>query len=558
MRKALVLAAILLATPVEEVRAGEIEADRTLSAGLVAPQRLATNAAGELIVVDSEGLVVLGLYNGEVISRLPYEGLGSVALDAAGRLLVGGRFGARLIDRDGALLRELVPSAGPLPATDVAVAVLAQRYLVLYGDAARVEVYDAAAGAFLFGFGTSGSGPGELLTPLALATSPAGEILVADSGHGRVQVYGADGSFRRSFGRLDSAPGGFHQIQGLAVSGDGLIYAADAFYSRVQVFEADGTLREVVGGYGDALGELRTPVGVALSDVHGRLAVASLASGTVQVFRLPAAATGPSATFDRQSLDFGDQLAGTESVAQSLLLANPGDVELHLWQTVLGGEFALVADGCGARLAPGGSCWFEVVFAPKVAGPARGWLTLADSAPGSPHRVALTGRGTLVPADVEPPRVVAVASVAAGGGILSQDETTDVEIRELLVSFSEAMIPSQSFRLLAAGGDGAFATTGCMDPAAGDDLAVSLDAVLYDETAANATLHINGGEGLDVGGYQLTVCATATDLAGNALDGDGDGIPGDDFILRFKVLEAAIFTDGFETGDARSWSARIP
>lgn len=539
----LLTAAILLALLAGGARAGEIEADRALSTGLVAPQRLVIGAEGELFVVDSGSLVVLGLYNGEVISRLPYDGLGSIALADGGRLLVGGRFGARLIERDGTLRHELRPSGGPLPATDVAVDALGQRHLVLYRDAARVEVHDAASGAFLFGFAAPGSGSGELLTPLALAVSPSGEILVADSGHGRIQVYGGDGSFRRSFGQLDSGPSGFHQVQGLTVSDDGLIYASDAFYSRILVFEADGTPREVVGGYGDGLGELRTPVGVATDSAQGRLAVASLGSGSIQVFRLGAAAAGPAAAFAVASLDFGDQRAGTASSARSLVLTNTGDVELHLWRTELDGEFVLAADGCGASLGPGRFCSFHVVFAPTLAGPATGSLTLADSAPGSPHRVVLTGRGTILPADIEPPRVVVVAG------------TADAWVRELLVTFSEPMTPSPGFRLLAAGVDGAFATTGCGEPLAGDDLEVPLDAVLYDETATHVTLQW-GGDALPLGDYQLTVCATATDLAGNLLDGNGNGYPGDDFLLRFKVREAALFSDGFESGDTSSWSAR--
>jgi hypothetical protein len=47
------------------------------------------------------------------------------------------------------------------------------------------------------------------------------------------------------------------------------------------------------------------------------------------------------------------------------------------------------------------------------------------------------------------------------------------------------------------------------------------------------TARLDLGDGLEAGLYRLLVCDTITDAAGNALDGDGDTIPGGDFVLPF-------------------------
>lgn len=96
------------------------------------------------------------------------------------------------------------------------------------------------------------------------------------------------------------------------------------------------------------------------------------------------------------------------------------------------------------------------------------------------------------------------------------------------------------YQLVRASAAASPATTGCDVPAPGD-AAVAIDGVAYDAAALRITLALNGGLPLTSGAYRLIVCATsATDaaivnLGGFPLDGDGDGIPGGDFISDFVI-----------------------
>ena len=51
---------------------------------------------------------------------------------------------------------------------------------------------------------------------------------------------------------------------------------------------------------------------------------------------------------------------------------------------------------------------------------------------------------------------------------------------------------------------------------------------------------------LEVGLYRFTVSDAITDESGDALDGDGDGIPGGDWILETEVIPTGPIGGGFE------------
>ena len=70
---------------------------------------------------------------------------------------------------------------------------------------------------------------------------------------------------------------------------------------------------------------------------------------------------------------------------------------------------------------------------------------------------------------------------------------------------------------------------------------VSVDAVAYDGATGRASLSVNGGNPLPNGHYRLIVRAAGgpTDIAGNVLDGDGDGTIGGDFVRDFSLSSAA-------------------
>lgn len=80
-----------------------------------------------------------------------------------------------------------------------------------------------------------------LFGPRGIALGPNGDVLVTDTGNGRVAVYGPDGTFRREFGSKGPGPGQLDEPVGIAISSDGsLIYVADSNNGRIAVFDGKG------------------------------------------------------------------------------------------------------------------------------------------------------------------------------------------------------------------------------------------------------------------------------------------------------------------------------
>ncbi len=155
----------------------------------------------------------------------------------------------------------------------------------------------------------------------------------------------------------------------------------------------------------------------------------------------------------------------------------------------------------------------------------------------------------IVGGDTIPPKVAAVRTVArTGDGILSQNESTDVGITQLLLEFDEAMndptgdtdpgdvTNPASYGLVEAGPDGVLETVDCGVPA-GDDLTVAVTGVTYLSASTTAALRLPTPYALGEGRYRVFVCSTnpVTDLTLNPIDGNGDGIGGDPFARTFNV-----------------------
>jgi parallel beta-helix repeat protein len=92
------------------------------------------------------------------------------------------------------------------------------------------------------------------------------------------------------------------------------------------------------------------------------------------------------------SLTFPGQIVGSPGSPQTVTLTNRGAVPITIFQLAVTGDFSQ-ANTCGASVAPGASCNFQVTFTATQAGERTGTLTITDSALGSPHAVALTGTG---------------------------------------------------------------------------------------------------------------------------------------------------------------------
>lgn len=115
------------------------------------------------------------------------------------------------------------------------------RLYVLDGGNDRVQVFDAE-GKYLATRGRSGSGPGDLSRPSGMWVYPDGELLVADTGNGRIQRYGPSGEPLPAM-KLDFLPldvvGTDRRLFVLRLPPPTYVYGPDPT-PLVQVFDRDG------------------------------------------------------------------------------------------------------------------------------------------------------------------------------------------------------------------------------------------------------------------------------------------------------------------------------
>jgi hypothetical protein len=117
-------------------------------------------------------------------------------------------------------------------------------------------------------------------------------------------------------------------------------------------------------------------------DVFGLLISAQLASPGVFLL-------APCRTFPAQAVN-------TTSPPYDLDLTNSGNAPLKITSIVITGtnsaEFASTSD-CTTSLPAGQKCTIAVTFTPEAVGPQTAYVTITDSAPGSPHNMYLVGKG---------------------------------------------------------------------------------------------------------------------------------------------------------------------
>jgi DNA-binding beta-propeller fold protein YncE len=138
---------------------------------------------------------------------------------------------------------------------------------------------------------------GSMEGPEDVAFGPAGELLVADPGNDRIDVFAPDGSFLRAFGREvnsgsgdpdvcmteckagagGATDGAFESPTGVAADGAGRVYVADRLNARVSISEVDGS-------FIDAFAVAPEPFAVAL-DCRGAVYVSEARAGFARIER---------------------------------------------------------------------------------------------------------------------------------------------------------------------------------------------------------------------------------------------------------------------------------
>jgi len=128
-----------------------------------------------------------------------------------------------------------------------------------------------------------------------------------------------------------------------------------------------------------------------------RHSTAIVASQALLAFAISISAVSQTAKLSTSSLSFGNQMLGTTSAVQSLIVTNTGSVTLTFSAIgVFGverGDWAPLSRNCNGHLLAGQSCTVSAKFTPQAAGDRSATIKLTDNAPNSPQSVALTGTG---------------------------------------------------------------------------------------------------------------------------------------------------------------------
>jgi phospholipase C len=140
------------------------------------------------------------------------------------------------------------------------------------------------------------------------------------------------------------------------------------------------------------------PLSISAGDFEGNgtmdLAVANSGANSVSILKQPAG-SGPMVSLNPSSLAFAVFQVGKTSPVKTVTLTNTGSASLTITSITPSGDFA-ENDNCGTNVAAGASCTINVTFTPTDSGSRTGTVSIIDNASGSPHTVALSGKGTFL------------------------------------------------------------------------------------------------------------------------------------------------------------------
>ena len=145
----------------------------------------------------------------------------------------------------------------------------------------RIEKF-SPTGTFLSALGIDRIGHGQLGEPNGIAVDRSGNIYVAEvaSNH-RVQKLAPDGTFIAEWKGPDA---GFYGPRRIAIGPDDSVYVLDQGRTRIVKFSPDGHVLSSWGSKGSGDGQFNDPTSVAVDSTNGKVYVADPINKRIQVF----------------------------------------------------------------------------------------------------------------------------------------------------------------------------------------------------------------------------------------------------------------------------------
>ena len=155
-------------------------------------------------------------------------------------------------------------------------------------------------------FGSFGTGDGQFINPFGVAVDSSDNIVVADTGNNRIQIFDSSGGFIKKFGSFGAGDGQFKSPFDVTFDSSGNIVVADRFNHRIQIFDSSGGFIKKFGSFGAGDGQFKSPFDVTF-DSSGNLVVADTDNHRIQVFEIinqpPEAIDDSAQTLSNVSLD---------------------------------------------------------------------------------------------------------------------------------------------------------------------------------------------------------------------------------------------------------------
>lgn len=184
------------------------------------------------------------------------------------------------------------------------------------------------------------------------------------------------------------------------VSGTGLLNVSNVSVSGDFALAKNNCPTKLAAGGSCTFSLTFTPT--ATGTRAGTLTVTDNQTGSPHALTLTGTGKDPAITFSPEKFGFPPQLLGSTSLSKIVKVTNTGIGDLIIASVLPSGNFATTSDTCtGATVPQGKSCKLGVSFAPSVAGPVTGEVTITDDGRSSPQVLSLSGTG-LNPLSVSP------------------------------------------------------------------------------------------------------------------------------------------------------------